>query len=1299
MLLGGFDARLNDHPVTGISYNKMRALLAYLAVEREQDHNREVLAALLWHNNDPTTARGNLRRTLSDLRRVLELPTGITLFSTSKNSIRFIPNIYIDVLDFVSLGPHPNGPLASLSPSESEKLLAGHPREGTNVGSILPTPKNRGAFQYNDEERIIALYRGEFLAGLSLPDNPDFEDWLQIQRETLHRRALALLEQLSNHHMQIGAYGKALQFALRYTELEPWGEDAHCRVMRLYALGGQNSAAIVQYETCCRLLKKELGALPSEETRQLAERIRNGETGRESPNTVEVPPPSIPQPEAERRQVTVLYCELTLTGIDDPDEAMALLHTPQARCVTIIRQLSGHVVQTHGGGLLAYFGYPQAHEDAARRAVQAALAITREAAYGIEIRTGIHTGLIITGGESSMPDTVGQTSRLAIQLRHSAAHNEVAISQQTHDIVAGYYDCASLGVQSLLGIARPVEIFRVEQESGARTRLDAAVQLTPLAGRKIEIARLMGLWEEAVQGMRHVVLLQGEAGIGKSRLLHTLKELLTDQPHAIRELRCFPEFSQSPFYPLIVMLEAIFGFVHGDTPELKFGKLAQYLEAHYPATVQNAVPLLAQLLSLPLDGHYPAQSYSPQKQKEQTIAILLTLLQALAAQQPVLLIVEDLHWIDPSTLELLTLFVEQTGTTPVLAILTARPEFVPLWKRTIEATLTLAPLVENEVVEMIASLRADIPAATIRHVAERTDGVPLFVEEVAKIAAIDNQESISANIPATLQDLLAARIDTMEEAKYTAQLAATLGREFDLNLLRKVSPYAPSALAHSLIALQDAGLILKVNETVCQFKHALIQEAAYQSQTRTGRQAAHQRIAQALLSDFPDVVTAHPELLAQHFASGGEARQSIEYWIKAGQRAARNSAIAEAIGHFNSGLQLMLTLPPDQARDCMESELRINLGTALIAAKGYGSVEAGQMFSRAMELGEQWGDSSVLHKSLWGMWLTSSSRIGHLLSLELAQKLLHLAEQNNEPLQLQQALYAMGNSLLWTGQLEKARIHQERAMALYQPSHHETMVSEFGENVCVSCGSQLAWVLWLLGFPDQARAVSEQTLALARQVNHPYSLCYAKAHGLALARWMRQIETTRQLAEETMMLANQHGFPVWLLSGTAFHGWVLSMQGQATGIAYMQQGAAIVRAAMSGIEAYFLGLLGEAYMHLGQTEESLPVLHQTLHVMHAKADRFLESETLRLKGECLLHISANHTEETEACFSQALAISHRQGAKSLGLRAAMSMARLWQQQGKQEDARRVLREVYDEFTEGFDTPDLQEAANLLQTLV
>lgn len=1261
-LLGGFDARLNGHPVAGIAYNKMRALLAYLAVERQQDHQREVLAELLWRGNDPTTARGNLRRTLSDLRRVLELPSNAVLFSVSKNTIRFIPNGAIDALDFMA-----------------------------------PTPASPASDQasHGEDERIISLYRGEFLAGLSLPECPDFESWLQMQRETLHRRALALLEKLSNRHAQAGDYSKSLQFALRYTELEPWDEAACRLAMRLYVLNDQHNAAIAHYEACCRWLKNELGALPNDETRQLAEHIRSGKSASDLPDRAPEPVlQAIAPTPAQRRQVTVLYCELMLPAVDDPDEAMALLWTPQARCVQIIHQFSGYIVQTHGGGLLAYFGYPQAHEDAARHAVQAALNMTREAAYGIDIRTSVHTGLVITGGESAMPDTVGRTSRLAIQLRQCAGQNEVVISQETRCLVAGYFDCIGLGSQHFSDLAQTLDLYKVARESGARTRLEAAQQLTPLAGRQAELAQLIGLWKEAAQGTRHIALIQGEAGIGKSRLLHAMKEWLADQPHAIRELRCFPEFSQSPFHPLIEMLEASFDFEHEDAPKKKFGKMAQYLHAHYPVTAQQAMPLLARLLSLPLAERYPSPDFSPQKQKELTTHLLLTLLQTFALQQPVLLIVEDLHWIDPSSLELLTLFIEQQEPRTILAVLTARPDFDPPWDESLESTLTLAPLVEDDVAAMITSLRADMPAETIRRIVERADGVPLFVEEMAKMASRDQQ----ASIPSTLHDLLAARMDSLGEAKYTAQLASTLGRAFDLELLRAVFPDGAAALADSLNALQEAGLISRISETSRQFKHALIQEAAYQSQTRAARQAAHQRIAQTLQSHFPQIVSTQPELLAQHLSAAGETRPSIDYWITAGQRAAHHSANTEAMKHFNTGLQLLMALAPSRERDQLEFALRVHLGATLVATRGYGSVEAAAEYTRAMELGEALGDRAGLFKAMWGVWLGSSSRVGHRHSLELAEKLLGLAEQEADPVQRQQAHYAMGNSLLWTGQLAQARSHQEQAMALYQPSHHDTMVRELGENICVASASHLVWVLWLMGFPDQARAAGEQMLALAHEINHPYSRCYAISYVMVLNHWLGEIETTGRLAQENMGLAHQHGFPLWLLSGLAFQGWTQAMQGQASGIAPLQQAVNTVRVAMNGVEAFFLAPLGAACLHLGQWEQALSASDAALVVVAAKNDRFLESEIFRVKGECLLAMPTPDTAAAEACFSQALAISHRQQAKSLELRAAMSLARLWQGQDKTEEARRVLEDVYTWFTEGFDTPDLQQARELLASL-
>ncbi|HEY8035853.1 MAG TPA: BTAD domain-containing putative transcriptional regulator [Methylobacter sp.] len=1280
MMLGGFDARMNGHPITGISYNKMRALLAYLAVEREQDHSREALAELLWSGFDPTTARDNLRRALSNLRKALETPSGTNIFSADKHTIRFLPNIYIDAIDFIRQTP--------------------------------TLPDDRDAAHH--EERVIALYRGEFLAGLSIPDSPDFEDWLQIQRESLHRRALALLEKLSNSHARVGDYSKALQFALRHTELEPWNENAHCRVMHLYALNGQNSAAIQQYEICRLLLEKDLGVLPSEETQHLYEQIRNGKLPRRSTDIIplEAAPlrtissSPIEQRKADRRkasgselfrvaaselrQVSVLYCDLITAAIDDPNEIMALLRPPQSRCVKIIQQFSGHIVQTHGGGLLAYFGYPQADEYAARRAVQAALAVTRETSRDIKIRASVHTGLIITGSETSMPDTTGITSKLAIQLRQSIEYGRVAISQDTHSIVAGYFDCISLGVQSFSEFARSLETFKVVQENGARTRLDAVAQLTPMAGRKAEIAELMALWREATQCARPIALIQGEAGIGKSRLLHALKERLVGTPHTVRELRCFPEFSQSPYHPLISMLETVMSFAHHDAPEIKFDKLVKYVETHYPASMQDTVSVFTQLLSLPIDGYYQIRDFSFRKQKEQTIGILLATLQALAAQQPLLFIVENLHWIDPSTLELLMLFVEQQRTGPVLAVFTARPEFTPPWTGIPMATLTLAPLAEDEVAKMIASLTDNISEATIRRIIERADGVPLFVEEIAKITTLDNQ----ASIPPTLHDLLAARIDNMGEARYTAQLAATLGREFDLDLLYKVSHYGAADLERNLSALQDAGLIFKVNETTHQFKHALIQEAAYQSQTKADLKAAHRRIAQALLSDFHDIVATQPELLAQHLSSGGETQQSIEYWIKAGQRAARNSANLEAIKHFNSGLQLLMSLPSDPDRDCTEFQILVSLCPVLYATKGYGSEEATQTNTRISALSEQVGNSSELFLARWALLINTIASVGSYGVTEAAMHLLPMA--HDDPLKKQAAHYIIADSAFWVGDFETTHAHTEQAITLYHPEQHQMLQEQFGENLSVSCSAYLSWALYFRGFPDQAKDVCEQMLSHAQELAHPHTLALALCFATMLHRWLNKPTETLSLSLETIAISQQHDFSVWLAAGEMAHGWALVLHGHSEiGIAELQSSITRMKASIGGISVIFLSALIESYIHLELYDKALSLLAEAQADEITTGDGHFTAELHRLKGVCLLGTSESNTKEAEACFSQAIAISRRQSAKFLELRAAISMARLWWHQDKREDARNMLEEIYNTFTEGFDSHDLQEAASLI----
>lgn len=1255
-LLGGFDARLNGQPVAGLYYGKMRALLAYLAVERERDHKREVLAELLWSGNDPTTARGNLRRTLADLRRVLELPAGPVLFSTTKQTIRFVSNGRVDVFDFIRS-----------TPDLPEYNAAAEP----------------------PEERRIALYRGKFLADLSLPDCPVFQDWLQLKRETLHRRALAALEKLANRHEEAGDYHRALPFAVRHAELEPCEEKAQRRVMRLHALNGKRDAALSQYEVCCTVLKQERGILPSEETWQLAQRIRQGEL---QADRSEGALASSPQDMAQRRQVTVLYCELTPACGDDPDEMVDVLQAPQARCMEHIRQFSGHVVQTHGGGLLAYFGFPQACEDAARRAVQAALAVTRDAVPGIEIRAGIHTGLIVTNAALSVPDACGQTSMVAIRLRDSASANEVVISLETLDLVAGYFDCARLGSQQLPG--REVELFRVTGASGARTRLDAAAQLTPLIGRQDEMVDLMELWQQCTSGVRHVVLVRGEAGMGKSRLLHALKERLARQPHALRELRCFPEFAQSPFYPLMVMLEGLFGFASGEAPQARFGKLVAYMNTLYPKVAKNIIPLLAQLFSLPLAAPYAASALPAQKQKEQMLAILLDLLHALAARQPTLLVVEDLHWVDPSTLELLTLFVKQTTPCSILTVLTARPEFVAPWPQALTTTLTLHPLKKDEVADMVAAISADIAPKAIQGIVERADGVPLFVEEMAKITALDQQ----ARIPATLHDLLAARMDKLGAAKHTAQLAAMLGREFDLALLRKIHPASSEELATHLSALHKAGLILRVSDNTSQFKHALIQEAAYQSQVKTDRQAAHHRVAQVLHNDFTELIANQPEVLAQHLSAAGETWSAIEYWLKAGQRAAQRSGNQEAIGHFNAALKLVEALPVGQNRDTTEFKIFVSLCPVLYSAKGHGSQEASQANARIAVLCERVGDSPELFQAKWALVINTLTVVGtHKCDvLKSARQLLSMA--HDDPLRQQVAHYVVANAAYWMGDFETTCAHAKQALALYRPEQSQVLLERFNQDQS-GPSAYLSWALYLLGFPDQAQQVCEHMLMQARaRSDRPQTLASALSFALALYRWMGKSAETLSLSVETISMARQHDLSVWLTVGEMSHGWTKVMHGQADGIVELKSSIARMRQAMGGISVAFLAPLAEAYVHLHQYDEALALLADAQADARRSGDGHFIAELHRLKGVCLLGTSAANATQAESCFDHALAVSRQQRAKSLELRAAMSMARLWQTQGKSAQARRLLEDVYKGFTEGLDTPDLQAAAALLLRL-
>lgn len=1229
-VLGGFALERDAQPCE-LAYEKGRALLAYLAAEPGRSRSRASLAAMFWPDLLREAALTNLRQVLHNLRHVLDAAgLAAPVLQVNRESIRLDPaaGLEIDTAVFSTFAP-------------------------VCIPAPCPTYCNPCLARM---ENLAGRYRGEYLAGFSLPECPDFEEWLQVQREALHLHALTLLARLADCHEQLGAYAKALSFALRFLELESWNEDALRRAMRLFALNGQRADALAQYEICCRALKRELGVLPSEETRALAERIRRGEL---APPATDVPAVvATPLPVAQRRQLTVLYCELAPIGVEDPDEALALLRAPQIRCNEIIRNYSGYLVQVHGGSLLAYFGYPQASEDAVRLAVLAALAVARAAFSGLEMRIGAHTGMVIDGGDPQAPDAVGATSGLAIRLCQLATPGAVTISGATQRLVAGYFECLSLEPLQLPGSARPLAVFTVERESGAKCRLEAASSLTPLVGRQDEIAALLALWQDAQSGARRGVLLRGEAGIGKSRLVRALKGALRAPAYAVRELRCFPEHRQSPFYPLAVL----------------FGS---------------------------------ASAFPPQQQREKVLALALDRLYALAAQQPVLLVVEDLHWADPSTLELLKLFVTREHPAPILAVFTARPEFQPPWQEGQTRTLTLNALDDAQTAALIAAVAPEIAPATVRRIVERADGVPLFAEELAREVVAND----SPAIPATLQDLLAARLDSLGAAKIVAQAAAAIGREFSFDVLRHTVRFDAATLAQSLRQLQDAGLLWGElwselwNDTggVLRFRHALIRDAAYQSQTRVEREATHRRIAIALKAS---ATQTRPELLAQHWAAGGETREAVACWSAAGKLASQHSASEEAVAHFKSGLALLETLPADAERLRLELDLQIGLGAAACAAQGYASAQGATAYARAMALCGQHESSPDLFPAVWGLWTSASSRSGYAGALELAQQLRRMAGDGSvqsNPVHVQQSHFALANTLYWQGEFAAAREHLERVSTLYQPAHHEHHVAGFGEDAGVTSGVYLSWVLWFLGFPEQSRQASTQTLALARRLGHPYSLAYALTFAALLHCRLRRPEAALILAQETLDLANHHGFPLWQIGATLAHGWALAMQKQPESVASLQHCVAATRAAMGGVTLAVLEPLADACVVLGRFDDALNVHDQALAVGNALGDHHIEAELHRLKGEALLGLvdaDANAGEaQAAACFQQALALSRRQQAKSLELRAATSLTRLWQKQGKRDDARRLLEETYGWFSEGFDTPDLQDARKLLDSLI
>ncbi|HEX3234685.1 MAG TPA: AAA family ATPase [Gemmatimonadales bacterium] len=1056
--------------------------------------------------------------------------------------------------------------------------------------------------------------------------------------------------------------------------------------------------------------------------------------------------PSLPAPTAplssdpERRQLTVLFCDLVdstaLASELDPEDLREVVRAYQDTCAKVIARFEGHIAQYLGDGLLVYFGYPLAHEDDAQRAVRAGVGIVeamgqlntrlaQEHRVQLAVRLGVHTGLAVVGevggGTRQEQLALGETPNVAARLQGIAAPNTLVISAATFQLLGGFFACQPLGTPLLKGLAQPLVVYRVLYESMARSRLEAvgSTNLTPLVGREQEIGVLQERWAQVKDGFGQVVLLSGEAGIGKSRLVQVLTAQVAAEPQAwLTPCQCSPYHHNSALYPWIELLErVVLRFEPEETPQQRLRKLEGFL-VQYGLPLAETVPLFASLLSLSLPADYTPLPLSPEQQKQQTLHALLTILLRIAAQQPVLFVIEDLHWVDPSTLEFLNLLVDQGPTARVLALFTFRPDFSPPWTGRSHCTqVTVNRLLRRQAVEVIRQVAQGkaLPAEVVEQIVAKTDGVPLFVEELTKMVLdaglLEEQADHYAltgplpplAIPTTLHDSLMARLDHLAAVKGLAQLGATLGREFPYDLLQAVSPWDEGTLRRGLQQLVEAEFLYQQGlppQATYRFKHALIQDAAYQSLLRSTRQRHHQHIAQVLEARFPTLCATQPEVLAHHFTEAGLREQAIGYWQQAGQRAIERSANLEAIGHLTTALDVLKPLPDTPERTQHELTLYTALGVPLRATKGFGAPEVGQVYARARALCQQVEETPQLSPVLRGLWEYYELQGELQTARELGEQLLTLAQHVREEELLLVAHHVLGDTLVWLGEFAGARAHLEQGMVLYHPQQHRAHAFLYGYDSGVHGLSFGAWALWYLGYPDQALRRVHDALRLAQDVSHPFSLGFA----LAFAAWLHQLRREGHAAHERaaalIALATDQGFPFWDSWGTVLRGWALAEQGQcAEGIAQLRQGIAAWRATGAALQLpYYLALLVEAYGKAGQAEEGLRVLAEALAAVHTTGERQHEAELHRLKGALLLAQDGADAQAAERCFRQAIDVACQQQAKSLELRAATSLSRLWQQQGNCAEAHKLLAPIYGWFTEGFDTADLQEAKALLETL-
>jgi class 3 adenylate cyclase/predicted ATPase len=1033
---------------------------------------------------------------------------------------------------------------------------------------------------------------------------------------------------------------------------------------------------------------------------------------------------------AERSHLTVMFCDLVgstaLSVHLDVEDFHELIATYQKRVAEIVTRFGGFVARRVGDGVLVYFGYPNADEDDPEQAVRASLALVDEiqlmkSREPLQVRVGIATGVVVVGdlvgsGTTNDTEVLGEGPNLASRLQAVAGPNSIVIADSTRRLVGSVFGLEDLGFKEFKGFAEPQRAWRVLGENRFRSRFEALRSAeTPLVNREEELELLLRRWAQAKTGGGRVIFLSGEPGIGKSRLTVALRDLLAAEPYTDLHYFCSPHHQNSALFPIINLLERAAGFDREDTPGAKLDKLEALMAETSAATRDVAV--LADLLLLPT-GRYPNVEHNPRRWKEEVFEALGRQFAGLAKTKPVLMTFEDLHWIDPTTQELLDLFTRRIDHLPVLLIATSRPEFTAPWADqphvTVLSLSRLSRANSEALVRQLAAKTVSLPSDLVGEIVERGDGIPLFLEEVTKtvVDAKPLQQLGTGvprpplSVPPTLHASLLARLDRIGPiAREIAQIGATIGREFSYELTAIVAERPQQVLNDTLGRLAEAGLVFQRGESPRSsflFKHGLLRDAAYSTLLRGPRRALHARIAQAIEEVFPEIAESQPEVVAHHRTEAGLKKPATIHWQRAGELALRRSAGSEALKHFSSALSILEELPDTTDRWQHELDVRLGLGTAMITARGFRSLgpEIAKHYERAVALGRELGEDKKLFRAMWGSWYANLIIGQTEHALGIANELVEVAVRLADPDLMLEAYHSRWANSHVMGLNSIVLADTQLGITLYDAERHHTHTYDYGGHDTGVCAyAHSAVTLWISGFPDQAAQMADAALELGHRLGHPPSLQHAAWWSATLQQLLRAPGSCRQLSELTMRIGREQGSNMFFMCPLLL-GWTFFESGEA--IEGLQQMAVAVAATRQSARRFYfeyeLVVFAEALLKAGELDHAEQVLQETLDRITSSGNRLFEAEVHRLLGMCLGNRGGDRIAEAEALLLKALETSEQQGALSFKLRAATSLGRLWRDHNRYGDARNLLSHVYQRFTEGFDTPDLKDARALLDDL-